>query len=879
MSSDGLRPNLIRLLLPLFLIPLPFVIHSKSPVERVLEKQAPSMGADRRSSKSAPISSQGVRQVQVSRKYDSLPLSFEPNVGQTDPSVRYISHGSGYTLFLTGDEAVLSLEQPDEPDRLIEKMDRHTRKRFESRRFYRMSPRFHHQGKPETIRVTMEGMNRSPKVKSSNQLIGRANYFIGKDYSKWRTGIPMYGRIKYSEVYPGTDLVYYGKQGRLEFDFVVAPGADPNAIRLHFDAAGLLSITRNGTARVTTEQGPFELLRPAIYQLRGGKRIPIDGQFALRGDDRTVGIDVAVYDHKKPLIIDPVLSYSTYVGGNGSDYASGVAVDSQGDAYISGQTTSTNFPTNNGYPSSGNSNGVAFVTELNPTGTAVLYSTYLGGTGGDWGAGMGLDPSGNVYVVGSTRSSDFPIVNAFQTSLLSPDGNAFVARIDTTQTGTASLVYSTYLGGGGNASNSLGDVGLGIAADKSGRAYITGQTASDSSVASFPTTNTALQPSLASVNGNAFLTVLDTTNGGPLSLLYSTYLGGASVGFGDYGVGITADNSGNAYLTGQTTSGTSSPFPTTSSAYQTRLNSQYGNVFVTEISTAQSGCQCLLYSTYLGGSSTIIVGDMASSIGLDPAGKIYVGGDTTSPDFPVSSGAYQTTNSAGGKAFVAAFNSEQIGGQSLIYSTFLGGTNGGEGEVANALVVDGNGDAFVTGSTTSSDFPTTAGALQTVLSNSAWDAFLSEVNPSGTGLLYSTYFGGSCAMGDLGDGVALDWNGNSYLAGSTCSSDLSVYPTNAYQTSLNGSYNAFVAKLALNPNPGIMATASPLPNFNGWNNSPVTVSFSCIPSTAPIQTCPSPVIVSTDGAYQIISGTVTDTAGDTATATVAINLDKCAGSA
>ena len=803
--------------------------------------------------------------------YSSLPLSFEPNEGQSDPTVKFVSHGAGYTVSLTGNEAIITLAVPDEADRVLAKMDQHVRKRFEARRFYRLSPRFHHNQKSQAIRVTMEGSNGSARLVPIDHLPGTSNYFIGRDPKKWRTGIPTYGKIKCEAVYPGTDLIYYGRRGQLEFDFVLSPGANPSAIRFHVDAPA--TITKDGALSVATAAGPLELLRPTIFQMQDGKRVPVQGQFVLRGDDTSVGIQVAEYDHTAQLIIDPVLSYSTYVGGNGSDYNSGVVVDSQGNAYIAGQTTSTNFPTSNGYSATGNSNGVAFVTKMNPNGTAILYSTYLGGSGGDWAAGIALDPSRNVYVTGSTLSADFPTVNPVQANLLSPNGNAFVARIDTTQSGAASLVYSTYLGGGGNSSNSLADVGLGIAADASGLAYITGQTASDSSFAPFPTTYTALQSSIASVNGNAFLTVLDTTGGGPQSLIYSTYLGGASTGFGDYGVGIAVDSSRDAFVTGQTTSGASGPFPTTSTAYQASLNSQNGNVFVTEIATTQSGSGSLVYSSYLGGSSTIVVGDMASSIGVDAAGKIYVGGDTTSSDFPVTSGAYQTTNSAAGKAFVAAFNPTVAGSQSLIYSTFLGGTNGGEGEVINALTVAGNSNVFVAGSSSSSDFPATSGAFQTVLKNQSWDAFLSELNPAGTNLLYSTYFGGSCANGDLGNGVALDWIGNPYLAGSTCSTDLSVYPANVYQTSLGGTYNAFVAKFALNTNPGITAAALPLPNASGWNNSPVTVSFLCIPGGAPIQSCPSQVAVSSEGANQVISGTVIDTGNDSSTASDSVNLD------
>jgi YD repeat-containing protein len=731
-------------------------------------------------------------------QYGLIPLSFEPNEGQADPSVRFMAHGAGYALFLTANGASLSLQEPDLPDPMLDKMDARTRKRFEARRFYGLSPRFHRKRKPQRIRISLEGSYSSPKIRALDQLPGKANYFIGRDPGGWRTGIPTFEKVEYSNVYPGIDLIYYGKQGQLEFDYAVAPGADPNLIRLHFDSPGPLSISKDGKLKVATAKSSIELLCPEIYQVRQGAKVTLPGRFVFRGDNRTVGIEVSEYDHRAPLIIDPALSYSTYLGGNGHDYIGGVAVDSQGNAYVGGWTTSTNFPTVNGYPSSANSSGgVAFVAKLDPSGTSLLYSTYIGGTGGDWGSAIALDPFGDVYITGSTLSTDFPVVNAFQSTLGTSNGNAFVARISTTQSGTASLIYSTYLGGGGNNSNSLGDVGLGIAVDASGIAYVTGQTASDSSVTPFPTTTSALQTSLASTNGNAFLTVLNPSQSGTSSLVYSTYLGGNSSGFGDYGLGIAVDGSANAFLTGFTTSGTSGPFPTTTGAYQTNLRSPEGNVFVAEVATQQSGSQSLLYSTYLGGSTTSIAGDLGSGIGVSAAGQVYVGGDAMSADFPVTTGAYQTTNSAGGRAFVAHLDPTQSGTQSLIYSTFLGGTNGSEGEVINALAVDGSGDAFVAGSTSSNNFPTTSGAYQTVLKNSSWDAFLTEVNPTGTGLLYSSYFGGSCATGDLGNGIALDLTGSPYLAGSTCSTDLSVFPSDAYQTSLNGTYNAFLTRFAL----------------------------------------------------------------------------------
>jgi Glucodextranase, domain B/Beta-propeller repeat/Bacterial Ig-like domain (group 2) len=611
--------------------------------------------------------------------------------------------------------------------------------------------------------------------------------------------------------------------------------------------------------------------RPEIYQVEDGKRRLVAGKFILR-KDLLIGFQIGNYDHRQQLIIDPALAYSTYLGGNGTDDGFGIAVDATGNAYVVGQTTSTNFPMLNGYTSSANANGIAFVSKLNPTGTALLYSTYLGGTGGESGNGIALDPSGNVYVTGYTMSSDFPVLNGFQTSIGTTDANAFVARIDTTQTGTASLVYSTYLGGGGNSTNPIGDIGYAIAVDATGLAYVTGQTTSDTSVAAFPITASACQSALVSQSGNAFLTVLDTNQSGGPSLVYSTYLGGSSTGFGDYGLGVSVDALGDAFVAGSTTSSSPTPFPTTSSAYQSSLNSEYGNAFVTEIATTQSGSASLVYSTYLGGSGdgSDESGDTALSITLDSLGKVYLSGAASSPDFPVSSGAYQTTNPNDGRSFVAKLDLTQSGSQSLLYSTYLGGTGGDEGF---GIAVDANGNAYVVGITASSDFPTTAGAYESALKSSFSDSFFTVLNSTATGLQYSTYLGGSCADGDAGNAIALDSNGNPYVVGSTCSSDFPTYPPSAYQTSLGGAQNAFVTKFALVVNPSVTASVSPSPDSSGWNNSSVTVTFTCLPGGAPISSCSSPATVSIEGADQVITGTATDTASNTATTSVTVNLD------
>lgn len=344
-------------------------------------------------------------------------------------------------------------------------------------------------------------------------------------------------------------------------------------------------------------------------------------------------------------------------------------------------------------------------------------------------------------------------------------------------------------------------------------------------------------------------------------------------------MGVAVDTQGDAYLTGQTSSDTSGPFPVTSGAYQSSLSSPDGDVFITEISTTQSGTQSLVYSTYFGGSTSSFLGDWGEAVSLDAAGKVYVTGDTETTDFPTTSGAFQTTNSAGGKAFVAKFDFTQSGTQSLVYSTYLGGTDGPDGENGMGVAVDANGDAFIAGETSSSDFPTTSGALRSTPGSDNWQGFLTQLNPGATGLLYSTYLGGSCTT-DLGDGaiaVALDSLSNPYVTGYTCSSDFPI-TAGAYQTSLAGSSNGFVLKLALNANPGITASPSPGPNASGWNNSAVTVSFTCVPGGAPIQSCTSPTTVSTEGASQVVTGTAVDTANNAATTSDTVNLDLTAPS-
>lgn len=746
-----------------------------------------------------------------------LPLSFEPNQGQADPAVRFLARGNGYALLLTRDEAVMTLDE--EPGRqaasaFLQRLAPQQRARFERTKYFKLSPRFASFRRTESVRILLKGANPNAAVEALERLPGTSSYFVGQNPRSWRTGIPTYAKVKYEQVYPGVDLVYYGSRQSPEFDFVLAPGANPKSIDLLIDAKGSLHVAADGSVQLAGRRGIFELLRPRIYQTIAGKQQPIRGGFVLKAKNQ-LGIELAQYDPSRAVTIDPSLSYSTYFGGNNSnntDEVDGIVVDSSGNMYVIGATTSTNLPTTpNGYSAvPPNEQVETFVSKLDPTGTTLLYSTYLGGSGSESAGGIAVDQNGNVYVAGSTTSPDFPVVNGFQAQLGGQPGayttNAFVARINTTLSGSASLVFSTYLGGGGNANNSAGDAALGIAIDGSGDAYVVGQTTSDAS-APFPTTPNAYQSTLNSQNGNAFLTVVNTNASGTASLLYSTYLGGdAAALVGDYAIDVAVDSSKDVFLTGQTSSNSSGPFPTTPNAYQTSLHGTDGNIFVSEINTSLSGTAGLIYSTYLGGSDSNPgdSGDAAEGIALDTAGHAYITGTASSPDFPTTTGVFQTANSPVGKAIVAKLDTSQSGSASLVYSTFLGGSTL---DVGNSVAVDSSGDAFVAGITASADFPTTAAAVQNTMLSPSYDGFFAEMNPEATALLYSTFFGGSCALGDSAYNITLDSTGNAYVTGQTCSTDFPI-STGAYESSLQGIETGFIAKFALGLAPSFSLSAA-----------------------------------------------------------------------
>ncbi|MGH9450267.1 MAG: beta strand repeat-containing protein [Terriglobia bacterium] len=679
--------------------------------------------------------------------YDRLPLSFEPNRGQTAPEVSFLAHAPGGAVYLARDSAVLA-------------------------------PAGCASQAPCWVRMKLAGANPASRARPLDELPGRSNYFVGRNPRGWRVGIPQYGRVAYPRIYPGIELIYYGNPQQLEYDFVVRPHASPALIQLELSRPGgvlPLRLSAQGRLEATMPGGLLYFSKPAAFQQdRAGNRRAVASRYVLERSGR-VGIRVGVYDRSKPLIIDPSLVYSTYLGGSGGDSATSIAIDSSGNAYVTGGTSSTNFPLS---PSgtapeqktnAGSSD--AFITKLNPTGTAVVYSTYVGGSKYDKGMGIAVDSSGNVYVTGTTSSPDFPTTSKVFQAAYKGTGNSEVFVLELASSG-ASLTYSTYLGGSG------GDFAGGIAIDSTGNAYATGSTSS----ADFPLQN-ALQKALAGAS-DAFVTELNPTG---TSLVYSTFLGGTNA---DSGQAIAVDNVGEAIVAGFTLSSGSTGFPTQNALWP--ASGGGGDAFIAKLN---AGGSALIYSTYFGGSGE----DRALAVATDAAGDAYVTGSTQSPNLFTSPGAYQPTPGGGTDAFVLMLNPT---GSQAIYSTYLGGSGNDQG---NGLAVDGTGNAYVIGSTTSPDLhpvnPLQAAIDQGGCSGAgatcASNAFVAEINPQGTGLVYSTYLGGSGP--DYGQAIAVNASsGNAYVAGTT---DSSNFPATggAFQAAYGGqgvTGNGFVAEVS-----------------------------------------------------------------------------------
>ena len=691
--------------------------------------------------------------MQVAMNYGKLPLQFEANQGQTDARVNFISRGTGYTLFLTGDEAVFSL---------------HRKKSLMERERASSASSGSEVSPDAVVHMRLVNANSAARVSGNDQGAGSSNYFLGNDSSRWRTNVPNFSQVRYEDVFPGIDLVYYGSHQQLEYDFVVAPGANPAGITLDVSSEDSscrrgkhvpVRIGTNGDLVVSVGEEELSFRRPVVYQEDGSTpphRIggakhreslarALQGRWVMKNRTQ-VGFEVAGYDASKPLIIDPALFYSTYLGGSVNDVAQAVAVDSSGNAYVTGNTSSVDFPIVNPIQSTLNTNGDVFVSKLDPTGSTLIYSTYLGGSRFDSGFGIAVDSSGSAYVSGDTGSSDFPVTTgAFRTKTGGGTTDVFLSKLDPTG---SKLVYSTYLGG-----SSTDRLVEGVAVDSAGEAFVTGWTTSTN----FPVTTGAFQTTFHGTQ-EGFVTKFNSTGAG---LVYSTFLGGT----GSTTVNaIALDATGNAYVVGATSA---TDFPSTPGAVQSQLAGRT-DWFVAKLNSTGSS---LLNSTFLGGRG----GDDPFGVALDHAGNVYVSGFTCSGNFPTTPGAYQTvykgtclnSNGAGGNAALAKFNSTLT---SLFYSTLVGGT---VNDVAYSVAVDSSGIAHLAGRTTSPDFPTTPGAFQTQYGGIS-DAFLAYISANGSALVYSTYLGGSGS--EAAYVLVLDPSGNDILAGRTHSRDFDTTP-------------------------------------------------------------------------------------------------------
>jgi hypothetical protein len=588
-------------------------------------------------------------------------------------------------------------------------------------------------------------------------LAERRSYFIGANPAAWRTGIPVWGRVRVAGVYPGVDAVFYGRQGKLEYDLVVAPGGDPARIRLLYEGVERLEVEPSGDLVLVTAAGRLRQHRPFVYEEVAGRRRAIAGRYELVGGG-AVGFRLGRYDHGATVVIDPVLTFVTYLGGSGLDAAYAVATDAAGNVYVTGETQSSGFPSAGAVQGRWAGSRDVFVTKLDPAGATALYSTFLGGSGSDSGRGIAVDGSGNASVTGTTYSTNFPVTpGGLRTSKLGLS-DAFVAKLNAD--GSA-LVYSTYLGGGGD------DAGAAIAVDAAGNATVAGYTNS----LNFPVTAAAAQ---STFQGGAFDGFAARLNVAGSALDAATYLGGGGT---DSATGVAIDQYANAYVTGQTDSVN---FPT-ASAYQAARAGGV-DVFVAKVNAGMTG---LVYSTYLGGTGA----EQAGGIVVDSSGSAVVAGATASTNFPVTPGAYQTVNRGSYDAFLTRLSPA---GNLLPYSTLIGGSGS---DAAWAVALDPWGNAWIAGMTDSTSFPALA-PLQARYGGGR-DAFVTQFSAGGS-LLFSSWLGGSGE--ERGYAIAIDPNGIAAVAGQTFSTDL-VATSGALKTRLAGSGDAFVMRAGPNRTP------------------------------------------------------------------------------
>ncbi|HKO99516.1 MAG TPA: SBBP repeat-containing protein [Pyrinomonadaceae bacterium] len=742
-----LPPSLTCLILVLALLTPAIALHDPSyGAFKESLNASPRRNAQHNKSRESSIPKTNPRQA-FENTYSKLPMSFEPNQGQSETQADFIARGSGYSVFLTSTEAVLAINRPQASTTMPTAQGKPVRV---DRLRAPLSKSQLNGPSQDFVRMKLFDANAKASKAGLKPLPGKSNYFAGRDRDKWITNVAQYEKVEYTNVYDGVDLVYYGKQGQLEFDFVIDPGADPEKINLGYEGINGISLDPEGNLVLNLAAGKLVQERPVAYQLVNQTRKEVFARYLISENNR-ISFKLGDYDRRQPLVIDPTFIFSTYLGGNGQDEGFAIVVDSSGNSYVTGRTTSTNFPTANAFRTSNSGATDIFVTKLNPAGTSILYSTYIGGLGDEEAFSIALNANREAYLTGYTTSTNFPLIGALQPFFGGGSTDAFLVRLNAT--GNA-LVTSTYAGGSGQ------DVATGIALDGAGNIYGVGFTSS----IDLPTVN-PIQPFNAGGFDGFVLKVSPSAN----SITFATYAGGSS---DDFGNAIAVDSLGSVYAIGDT----QSTNLTTVNPLQS-FNAGGFDAFLAKLSPSGNS---IVFSTYAGGNGD----DSGRGITLDGSGNILATGYTNSTNLALIVNAVQPAKGTGYDAFLSKLTSN---GGTVLYSTFLGGNGTDAGY---SVTTDTMGNAYVTGETSSTNLVVVSPVQAT--NGGLRDAFVTKLNPSGSAIVFSSYLGGSAE--DIGFGLAADETGAAYVTGRTASTN---FPTaSALRPSLTGTLDAFVSKIS-----------------------------------------------------------------------------------